>query len=179
MLGFWNKNFLLFSGPSQGPPWSPSVSKSVFGLNRPNRDIPNYWLIAFTAFFITSYKKHNKTTREFYQEWPFSTYMYKSYVNERKCHIFDTWSEFWLWTWKLHRLFNWLLDQVRTFWAILELVALVPTWLKVLTWSGTGVSERRTVVKCIYESGSGLWMQSKRAYGSLLSRACFYVNNFL
>ena len=84
---------------------------------------------------------------------PFSTYNYKSY-------IFHTWSEFWRArrkinverkrrTWKLHRLlFSWLLDQVRTFWAILELLALVPTqhervptWLKVLTWSGTNVHQ--------------------------------------
>ena len=84
-------------------------------------------------------------------ERPFSTY--KSQVNQHKCHIFDTWGEFWLEYMFRDELINmrpencidyliWLLDHVSTFWAILELLALVPTWLRVHTWSGTSTTQK-------------------------------------
>ena len=79
---------------------------------------------------------------------PFSTYNYKSY-------IFHTCSEFWRarrkinmerkrGTWKLHRLlFSWLLDQVRTFWAILELLALG----SYTAWTSSYLAQRSHLVR--------------------------------
>ena len=93
MLGFWNKNLLLFSGPSQGSPWSPwspSVSKSVLGLNELR--YPQLLIDRSPSLpsLLPLIKKQSKTIREFYQEPPFSSYIYKSYVNEHKCHIFES-----------------------------------------------------------------------------------------
>ena len=126
-----------FSGPSRVRRWAPAVSKSVLGLNESG--YPQLLIDCLHCVCLYLLWKHNKTTREFYQERPFSTNNDKSYVNQQKCHIFYTWSEVWLehtcktknkhGTWQLHRpLLNWLLDQVRTFWPILVLLALVPTW---------------------------------------------------
>ena len=86
-----------FSGPSQVRRWSSSVSKSVLDLNEsgyPQLLIALIDRLHCVCLYLLY--KHNKTTREFYQGRPISKYNYKSYINQHKCHIFHTWSEFWL-----------------------------------------------------------------------------------